>query len=241
MCNLHYLRKRRHGSPSVRKRVANGGVLAWINDVALKHEVHGCLDWPFYRSARTGYAYMNFRGRPHHAARVICILAHGEPPFAGAEAAHSCGRGHEGCVSKGCLSWKTAKENSGDKFRHGTVKRGEQMPLARLTEDQVLSIFRDVRPQTEIASEYKCAQQTVGKIKTGHAWAWLTAGLSRPAPNRQPSGEKNGNAKFTADIVRQIFNSPLTPTESAREFGVSVKTVRDIRERRTWRIVTASL
>lgn len=241
MCNMHYLRMKRHGDPHARKKPANGEVMAWINQVALTQEADECLLWPFYRHGSTGYAFMNFRGRPCHASRAVCILAHGEPPFPKAEAAHSCGRGHEGCVSKHCLSWKTSKENSADKIAHGTRLRGTQLQQSKFSEEQVIAIFCDPRSQRVIAAEYGCVQQSVSRIKRGLEWGWLTADLTPTKNNKQPSGEENGNSKFTAEVVRQIYLSADPPLIASRLFGTSRKTVEDIRRRRTWRATTDGL
>lgn len=58
------------------------------------------------------------------ANRIMCILAHGEPPTPKHIAAHSEGCGHLGCVNRNHLSWKTQEENEADKKRHGTARCG---------------------------------------------------------------------------------------------------------------------
>ncbi len=45
----------------------------------------------------------------------------------------------------------------------------------RLSEDQVLSIFRDKdSTQEELAQRYRVSQSTISHIKSGLTWAWLT-------------------------------------------------------------------
>ena len=45
----------------------------------------------------------------------------------------------------------------------------------RLSEDQVLTIFRDKETtQEELASRYRVSQSTISHIKNGLTWKWLT-------------------------------------------------------------------
>lgn len=65
-----------------------------------------CLIWPFV-SKLHGYGQFGYLGKNYYAHRFMCELAHGPAPSPLHEAAHSCGRGHEGCVNPQHLSWKT--------------------------------------------------------------------------------------------------------------------------------------
>ena len=94
-CSMHYQRFKRHGDPSIVKPIPMPA-LDWIesNKTLLNDD---CLRWPFH-IGKDGY------GRAHHrngplttASRLMCIAAHGEPPAAQYEAAHSCGKGSQGC------------------------------------------------------------------------------------------------------------------------------------------------
>jgi len=52
---------------------------------------------------------------------------------------------------------------------------------------------------------------------------------------RLPHGESHGNAKLTAQAVREIRNSAESHGALARRFGVSPATIQDARAYRTWR------
>jgi len=54
-------------------------------------------------------------------------------------------------------------------------------------------------------------------------------------PERTPRGENQGLAKLTNEIVRSIRHRPENNSVLAREFGVAVNTVWNIRNGRTWR------
>lgn len=118
---------------------------------------------------------MSFRGRRTLASRVMCVLAHGEPPDLSYEAAHSCGNGANGCLNPGHLSWKTRTENQGDRVEHGTHQRGERQWKAKLTESDVRTIRKraEQERQSVIAKDYGINQCTVSEIKTGRKWGWL--------------------------------------------------------------------
>lgn len=59
--------------------------------------------------------------------------------------------------------------------------------------------------------------------------------------NRDPRpyswGEKNGNSRITADVVRAILLSPLNQRDTAAAFGVAPSWVQRIRKREVWRHV----
>jgi len=72
------------------------------------------------------------------------------------------------------LRWDTAKNNAGDKVRHGTTTRGERNYKAKLTNSEVMLIVADKRPHRAIAADYGIARNTVGDIKRGKSWKHLT-------------------------------------------------------------------
>lgn len=150
---------------------ANGTVAAWV--AANKdYAGDGCLLWPFARLP-DGRAAVSQRLGSSKAARVMCRAAHGNPPPRH-EAAHSCGKGHEGCINPRHLRWATPTDNQADKIAHGTTNRGERHGMARLTAPEVLAI-RSIagRSQSDIAKEFGVSRRTVGFIQTKQRWAWL--------------------------------------------------------------------
>lgn len=95
---------------------------------AAKQDVDYCLLWP-YRS-RCGpnqeYGQIN-KGLSSHgrrAHRVVCALAHGDPPTPDHHAEHLCGNSL--CVNPKHLKWSTPLENQNRKKEHGTVERDHQ-------------------------------------------------------------------------------------------------------------------
>jgi hypothetical protein len=108
-------------------------------------------------------------------SRRVCEETKGPPPTPAHEAAHSCGKGHLACVTKGHLSWKTHAENQTDKLIHGTDNRGQKHMMVKLTEDDVREIraLRGTMLQREIARQFGISQQSVGDIFRRATWGWL--------------------------------------------------------------------
>jgi len=82
-----------------------------------------CVRWPF-GTDYNGAGQFGFKGKIYRAHRFMCELVHGKPPSRKHHAAHSCGKGHLGCVNPRHLSWKTQSENEMDKRLHGTAGGG---------------------------------------------------------------------------------------------------------------------
>ena len=125
-----------------------------------------CIPWPFHR-LKQGMAF--YRGS---ASRYVCEKFHGPPPTPDHQAAHSCGKGHEGCIAPYHLSWKTVAGNQQDRFEHGTSTRGSQNGRTHLTEEDVKQIRRLVKPLpfSEVARRYKVGISTINSIDKRKSW-----------------------------------------------------------------------
>jgi len=175
-CNAHHLRWRRHGDPlgGASAHASPGALKAWIIEHA-GHSSDECLIWPFSRSP-SGYPNsMGFGDQVTPAHRVMCTVAHGEPPTATHHAAHSCGNGRGGCISPRHLRWATPLENAADKTAHGTTVRGEAVGGAKVSESTVLEIYA-LRGggQRTVAKQFGVTRKIVRAIWRGDTWAWLT-------------------------------------------------------------------
>lgn len=172
-CTAHYTRWRRHGDP-LAGGTPLGAPLQWLFDHR-DYDGEGCLIWPFGTDATDGYGRVHFEGVSTTACRVMCIIAHGEPPTPKHESGHSCGCGHLGCVHPKHLRWLTRSQNMMEKVDHGTDNRGEKHYAAKLTESDVRMI-RDLRgkmSQREIGRIFNIHQVRVSDIQLRKEWAWL--------------------------------------------------------------------
>lgn len=171
-CNAHYKRWLRHGDPLKGRRApaGHGEPMRYIREVVMAYDGDECLTWPYGKHSK-GYAQIG----SHLASRIVCEEENGPPPTPEHHAAHSCGKGHEACVTKGHLSWKTPKENGDDKLVHGTSPRGAKNVFAKLTETQVTEIraLNGVATHRQIAASFGVTRCCVSKILSGQTWGWL--------------------------------------------------------------------
>ena len=172
-CSAHYQRWRTHGDP-LAGGTRTGAPLEFLQGLASK-ETDDCIPWPFGRTL-LGRAQVHIGATTRSAARVVCELTHGDPPTAQHQAAHSCGKGHLGCVNPRHLRWATPQENSDDKTVHQTISRGERHASAKLTECDVLEIRKassEERSICSLAREYSVNESTIRDIVCRKTWAWL--------------------------------------------------------------------
>ena len=118
-CYKHYIRWKRHGDPLYSKietkRAMVTKAIAWTSNK--------CLFWP-WGTAGEGYAVMRLNGEMIYVSRLVCEQIHGAPPTPFHQTAHSCGKGHLGCIAGNHVRWATRAENEQDKKQHGTYYRG---------------------------------------------------------------------------------------------------------------------
>lgn len=173
-CSTHYERWRKHGDHLAGASTPKGVPSRFLRAVVLTHTGDSCIDWPYARTG-AGYGHMQQDGRDERIHYLVCEAIHGPPPTPDHDAAHSCGRGHEGCVSPAHLSWKTHAENGADMISHGTSPRGERHGQAKLTEGDVhqIRVLGNTLGHRKIAEAFDVSPKTVGSILRGENWGWL--------------------------------------------------------------------
>lgn len=144
-----------------------GRGLAFLR-LLMGHRGSACVFWPFTRDT-SGYGQCAQDGKLVRAHRLMCEMTYGPAPDSKSEAAHSCGRGHEGCVNPNHISWKTTTENKLDTVAHGNGKKAGG-PRRKLTDEQVAEIRRlkGTKTYREMASMFGVHYRTVGLIATGY-------------------------------------------------------------------------
>lgn len=129
----------------------------------------GCRIWNG-RIALNGYGTLIFNGKTIYAHRAAYLVEHGELPEA-PMIRHKCGV--RCCTEPTHLEPGTARENSMDMVRHGTMPYGDKGSRSKLTEIQAKSILSDARTNLEIAKDYGVSPSQVSRIKSGKRWPHL--------------------------------------------------------------------
>lgn len=167
-CQNHYRSFKDRGDPlaAKRRKTATGEPLDYLTNVACLYDGDDCLKWP-YATGSNGYGRIRFEGMDQMPHRLVCMFVYGPPPE-GTEAAHSCGKGHEGCVNPNHLRWDTKLSNNQDKFVHGTAAR-------KLSPDHVraIRVMEPLMSQDRIAELTGVSQSTVSAILRRSIWGWL--------------------------------------------------------------------
>jgi hypothetical protein len=162
LCNKHYVRAHRCGNFNPAEmsdpcRGRNGRVKVWVAEHKDWQNTTDCLLYPSPRNAQ-------------HAVRLMAAAVLGPRPLTKSCIAHSCGKGHLGCVNPHHLRWATYSENVVDAIYHGTH------PNLKLTPDAVVAIRS--APKTEkliyLAALYGVSEATVHNIRHGKRWGHLS-------------------------------------------------------------------
>lgn len=172
-CSMHLTRYERYGDPLKLKSTPKGALPAFMQQ-AIAYDGDDCLFWPFARKS-SGAGKFAKDGKAMVAARVVCEAVYGPPPTPRHDTAHSCGKGHLGCVAPRHLRWATRAENQADRDLHGTMIRGEQHKLAKLTADDVRQIRAMVGTMSmqAIADCFGVSMSLISLIHRRKRWSWL--------------------------------------------------------------------
>lgn len=237
LCSKHWRRNKLYGSPVAIKKHSGMFIgktqLERFDMQVKKHEI-GCWEWVggkdkdgygsfmsehlgqrFQRAHRWSYAYHNNTTIPD-----------------GMSVCHSCD--NPSCVNPDHLWLGSTKENQQDKWSKGRggMLRGELLPQAILTEDQVRLILIDPRPSSRIAADYGVSAQTISSIKNRDSWSHIND--IQPVKAKRISPRKGVSDKITPEIVKDIRSGKLTGKEYSEKYGITQQTVCDIRKRRSW-------
>lgn len=181
-----------------------------------------CVMWPFTR-AQNGYGTVGAKGkiRPH---RIMCEWENGPAPGPKHQAAHKCGRGHEGCVNPRHLHWLTASENQLERYRQSGLQ-----PRNKLTPEQVDEIraMKDRERTVDTAARFGVTEANIRQIQAGKIW-------KANSIRRRP---------FTEAEIVLIRTTPweVKPARQfAEEFGVSIGIIHKIRAGTTYQWVEMS-
>lgn len=141
-------------------------LLAHVDD-----EDGDCIVWPFCRD-KHGRGMLGLNGENWWAHRLMCKMVNGDPPTPEHTAAHSCGKGHEGCVHPKHLDWKTQAQNLADCAAHGTLARHHSGPVGKLKPAQVeqIRLLEPTHTQGQLAAMFDVSEGAINDIWRGRTW-----------------------------------------------------------------------
>lgn len=116
-CRFHYREAVKAGQLKSIVTRAPAGSPQKFAIAALKSNTDECILWPFM--LKHGYGRFSYFGQEIFAHRFVCEQTHGVAEDM--MATHKCGV--SACINPRHLRWGTAKSNTEDAIRHGTIKR----------------------------------------------------------------------------------------------------------------------
>lgn len=170
-CSAHYQCWLKYGDPLPAKPRQRRGAAREMLDLLGALETDDHVLWPLSLTA-CGYGSMA-AGHVHSQA-----LARRVPRPEGLWACHLPGIGcQRHCINYRHLYWGTQAQNEADKRIDGTIRKGEQHGIHRLTEGQVRAIRQanddGVLNRRSVAAEYGVSRTTIDKVVWRQTWAWI--------------------------------------------------------------------
>lgn len=198
----------------------------------------GCQEWT---GGRVNGKYGRFTEDyvPQEAHRLAYAIEYGEVPE-GMWVLHSCD--NPPCCNPAHLRLGGNTENVADRVARGRGLVGQDHPMARLTEQDVLKIRAAVAAGEDaraVATKYGLqGRSSVYLVLSGRTWGHLPGTVRINKARTQVRGEKAGLAKLTANQVLEARHryraTDVTLSELAAEYGLKKSAMRQAITGKTW-------
>ena len=216
----------------------------WTHVQRCPHD-EGCLYccWPWLsKKNRLGYGRILSHRKEVFAHRISWTLHHGTTlPPAGLVIRHLCN--NPPCCNPSHLAAGSVQDNANDRVRSGRSLKGEQHPLAKLSDTDIPHIYalrqQDMTVEA-IAAQYGVSTATIIHICQLKTWQHLLPEDAVPIQG-QRVGIRHQKAKFTEDDIRTIralHASGENCVALGKRFHASDETIRMIVLRKTWRHIS---
>lgn len=132
----------------------------------------GCTLWTGNLS-RTGYGFFWLDGRNVHAHRAAQFLFVGEIPD-GERVLHKCDV--PACVNLKHLFLGSSQDNTDDMRAKGRMSKGQDAPLAKLSELDAIEVLRRYaagETQVSLAAAFDVSSGTISSLVRGVSWKHL--------------------------------------------------------------------
>jgi hypothetical protein len=144
-------------------------VARFFSRVAVKKE-RECWTYNKYLSPK-GYGMIKIGDKKWYAHRLSYTFFNGPIPE-NLVVRHKCD--NRCCVNPYHLETGTPTDNVMDRNIRGRTARGSKNGRAKLSEEQVIAIFKDKRPCIVISQDFPVCPDMVSRIKRGVAWGHVT-------------------------------------------------------------------
>lgn len=195
----------------------------------------GCWEW-LLSPTPNGYGYFTVPGsrKKIYAHRASYETFVGKIPQ-GFDVCHSCD--NRICVNPSHLFVGTRKDNMLDAKSKMRLEVGMDRYNAKLTDNDIHKIRRDVRTYSQIAQSYGINSSTVSNIKNLIEWAHVPVegDIFKAGKGERIRGEKQYGAKLTEPDVYEIRKSNSSHRVLARLYGVSEFAIYAVKARKTWK------
>lgn len=126
-----------------------------------------------------GYLYVHIgvdRKKTKLRAHQAVLLAFVGPAPAGQEACHCNGKADDNRIEN--LRWDTHLANNQDRLKHGTYDRGEDHPMVKFAESDILRIRAGTMSFKEARHRLGISVTHFYRVKKGASWKHLNRGAS---------------------------------------------------------------
>ena len=132
--------------------------------------------WEWTATTREGYGRFRIGDHLYVATRLMWRLTHGIDPI-GQLVCHTCD--NPGCCNPDHLFLGTDGDNNNDKEvkQHGKHPVGESNRLAKLTTEEVITIYQSADGRSDLGRKYGCTEANIRAIQEGRTWQHVTHDL----------------------------------------------------------------